>query len=134
MSAAPECFATQFDAAFLPQGLALYRSLLAAYGPKNFRLMCLTLDKAAEKALGALNLAEITALPLARFETEALRAVKPTRSRAEYCWTLTPSIDRRDARLTQRNRGHCASARPNRAPRACRHLYPHRRGVGRLWR
>jgi hypothetical protein len=83
-----EHFVTLFDAAFLPQGLALHRSLQRHAG--DFALWVVCVDEAAHDQLQSLQLPGLRALKLADVETEALRAVKPGRSRSEYCWTLTP--------------------------------------------
>jgi hypothetical protein len=54
-----------------------------------------------------LHLKYVTPLPLATIETEALLKVKSSRSRGEYCWTLTPftpdlifSLDKAIKRIT----------------------------------
>jgi hypothetical protein len=41
--------------------------------------------------LKKLNLQHATIISLEEFENDQLKAVKPTRTRAEYCWTCTPS-------------------------------------------
>jgi hypothetical protein len=83
-----EHFVTLFDGAFLLQGLALHRSLERHAG--GFKLWVICVDEAACDALRRLALPHVRPLPLADVETAALRAVKPSRSRGEYCWTLTP--------------------------------------------
>ena len=83
-----EHFVTLFDASFLPIGLALYRSLEAHARP--FRLWVLAVDADAERYLTQLALPDLTVIPLGEFETPPLLAVKPGRTRAEYCWTMTP--------------------------------------------
>jgi hypothetical protein len=83
-----EHFVTLFDAGFLPQGMALHRSLQRQAG--DFTLWVLCMDDAAHVQLERLQLPGVRLLRLADLETEALRAVKDGRSRAEYCWTLTP--------------------------------------------
>jgi hypothetical protein len=83
-----EHFVTLFDASFLPIGLALYRSLEAHARP--FRLWVLAVDEDAERHLTQLALPDLTVIPLRELETPALLAVKPGRTRAEYCWTMTP--------------------------------------------
>jgi hypothetical protein len=87
-SAACEHFVTLFDASFLPIGLALYSSLKAHAQP--FRLWVLAIDEEVEHHLTHLNLPDLSIIPLREFETPALLAVKPGRTRAEYCWTMTP--------------------------------------------
>lgn len=83
-----EHFVTLFDASFLPIGLALYRSLEAHARP--FRLWVLAVDEDAKRHLTQLALPDLTVIPLRAIETPALLAVKPGRTRAEYCWTVTP--------------------------------------------
>lgn len=83
-----EHFVTLFDASFLPIGLALYGSLKAHARP--FRLWVLAIDDEVERHLGRLELPDLTVIPLREFESPALLAVKPGRTRAEYCWTMTP--------------------------------------------
>lgn len=83
-----EHFVTLFDSLFLPQGLALHRSMQRHI--KDYCLWVLCMDDETYRALSKLNLPNVRLLELKRLETEALLAVKPTRSKAEYCWTLTP--------------------------------------------
>lgn len=83
-----EHFVTLFDDSFLPIGLALYESLVAHAGA--FRLWVVAIDDAVEKHLAQLALPDLTVIPLRTLETPELLAVKPGRTRAEYCWTLTP--------------------------------------------
>jgi hypothetical protein len=89
-SQSTEHFCTLFDSGFLPQGLCLYESLCRHARP--FKLWILCMDEIVEAAFRQLQFPEIEILPLREVETEALRAVKPTRSRGEYCWTLSPFI------------------------------------------
>jgi hypothetical protein len=85
-----EHFVTLFDQAFLAMGLALHRSLQAQVGSGRFMLWMVCMDEEVEASLRQLNLADVTLIPLREIETEALLAVKPGRSRGEYCWTMTP--------------------------------------------
>jgi hypothetical protein len=85
-----EEFVTLFDASFLPIGLALYRSLEAHAKP--FRLWVVAIDDEVERHLTRLALPDLVVIPLRAMETPALLAVKPGRTRAEYCWTLTPFV------------------------------------------
>jgi hypothetical protein len=50
------------------------------------------MDEQVERQLTELALEHVTLIPLRELETPALLAVKPTRSRGEYCWTLTPFV------------------------------------------
>jgi hypothetical protein len=83
-----EHFVTLFDDSFLPIGLALYHSLVAQARP--FKLWVVTIDEEVERHLAHLALPHLLVIPLRSIETPELLAVKPGRSRAEYCWTLTP--------------------------------------------
>ncbi|HEV7998771.1 MAG TPA: hypothetical protein VGP63_02750 [Planctomycetaceae bacterium] len=83
-----EHFVTLFDDSFLPIGLALYQSLVAHARP--FRLWVVAIDAEVERHLGQLALPDLTVIPLASIESPELLAVKAGRTRAEYCWTLTP--------------------------------------------
>lgn len=87
-----EHFVTLFDARFLPQGLALHASLERHAGPYVLWVLCM--DDAAHEALGRLQLPNVRTIRLAEVETPELLAVKPGRSRGEYCWTLTPFTPR----------------------------------------
>jgi len=85
-----EHFCTLFDSKFLPAGLCLHESLLSLGEP--FHLWILCMDESVERQLSALQLAHVSLIPLSSIESNALLAVKPGRSRAEYCWTLTPFL------------------------------------------
>jgi hypothetical protein len=86
-SAAREHFVTLFDASFLPIGLALYQSLVAHAAP--FRLWVVAIDEEVERRLKQLALPDLEVIPLWAIETPELLAVKPGRTRGEYCWTIT---------------------------------------------
>jgi len=83
-----EHYITLFDSGFTPQGLALHASLRRHAG--EFTLWVLCMDEKAKASLDRLNEPTIRTVALAEVETPELLAVKPGRSRAEYCWTLTP--------------------------------------------
>lgn len=85
-----EHYVTLFDSAFLPQGLALYRSLSRM--EPSFRLWAVCVDQSAFETLSALHLNNITPVEISRIETLELNKVKDERTRAEYCWTLTPFV------------------------------------------
>ena len=87
-----EHYVTLFDACFLPQGLCLYFSLVINAG--DFVLWVLCIDQECFDDLQRLNLPRLRLLHLGSLETAELLAVKPFRSRAEYCWTLTPFAPR----------------------------------------
>lgn len=83
-----EHFVTYFDSKFLLIGLCLHASLLKHGQP--FHLWILCMDELVEQNLRRLALPYISLIPLRDAENARLLAVKPTRSRGEYCWTLTP--------------------------------------------
>lgn len=83
-----EHYVTLFDATFLPQGLALHRSLQRHAG--DHVLWVLAMDSQTSEVLTRLELPQVRVIPLPEFESPALAAVRPTRSIAEYCWTITP--------------------------------------------
>lgn len=87
-----EHYVTLFDSLFLPQGLALHRSLERHAGEYTLWVLCMDAD--CHTFLSRLDLPNLRLLELARLETDALRAVKPGRSVGEYCWTLTPFAPR----------------------------------------
>ncbi len=87
-------FCTYFDHHYLPQGLALYHSLLR-HCPEA-RLFVLCLSGAALADLQARRLPGLTAISLADFEAgdTALAAAKGNRNWIEYIFTCTPSFCR----------------------------------------
>lgn len=87
-----EHFVTLFDSLFLPQGLALHMSMERHAG--NYTLWILCVDDEVHEVLFKLNLPNVRLLQLCRLETPELLAVKPNRSKGEYCWTLTPFAPR----------------------------------------
>lgn len=87
-----EHYVTLFDSLFLPQGLALHMSMERHI--KNYTLWILCVDDEAHEVLTNLNLPNVHLLQLSQLETAELLSVKPTRSKGEYCWTLTPFAPR----------------------------------------
>jgi len=83
-----EHFVTLFDYKFLLQGLALHSSLVEHCD--DFVLWVLCLDPHVEFKLRELSLPSIRFLSLDTLETSELAAVCQLRTKAEYCWTLTP--------------------------------------------
>ncbi len=83
-----EHYVTLFDSAFLPQGLALHHSLCQQGGDCLLWVLCL--DPTCLKTLQTLDPPKMRLLDLASLETPELVAVKSGRTKAEYCWTLTP--------------------------------------------
>lgn len=83
-----EHFVTLFDNNFLPIGTCLHASLMKHGQPFHLWIVCM--DELVEQNLRHLALPCVSLIPLADAEDARLLAVKPTRSRGEYCWTLTP--------------------------------------------
>ncbi len=86
-----EHYVTLFDSAFMAQGLALLASLRRHAGP--FTLWVLAMDETVVRLLPQAG-SEIRVIPLAEIETPAHLAVKPGRSKGEWCWTMTSSCFR----------------------------------------
>lgn len=87
-----EHYVTLFDSLFMPQGLALHRSMERHLD--DYTLWVLCMDDETHDALARINLNNVRLLKLSELETPALKAVKPTRTKGEYCWTLTPFTPR----------------------------------------
>lgn len=87
-----EHYVTLFDSMFLPQGLALHMSMERHV--KNYTLWVLCVDNETHEILSKLRLPNLRLLKLDQLETEELKHVKPTRTKGEYCWTLTPFAPR----------------------------------------
>lgn len=83
-----EHFVTLFNSLFLPQGLALHQSMERHV--REYVLWILCVDDETYDVLEKLALPNVRLLKLSDFETPELLAVKPDRTVAEYCWTLTP--------------------------------------------
>jgi hypothetical protein len=58
----------------------------------DFHLYIFAFDDLTNEILLNLNLDKITVVSLREFETTELKKVKKERSKAEYCWTCTPSV------------------------------------------
>lgn len=83
-----EHYVTIFDSLFLPQGLTLHASLARHAG--EFTLWVICMDERAREFLETQADDTLKPIRLADVETPELLAVKAGRTRAEYCWTLTP--------------------------------------------
>ena len=92
-------YCTLFDSNYALQGLALLKSLIKTTG-KDFHLFILALDEEIEEILIDFGLKNdsscFTLLHLYDFErlNPDLLLIKDDRSRAEYCWTITPFLIR----------------------------------------
>lgn len=82
-------FCTLFDSNYFSRGIAMYRSL--ARNCSTFSLYIFAFDDQTLRTLRALALPNVTVVSLGEFEDADLLRVKPVRSKAEYCWTSTPS-------------------------------------------
>lgn len=87
-----EHFVTLFDQVFLPQGLALHMSMQRHI--KDYRLWILCMEDQVFEILAKLDLENVILLKFSELETESLKKVKSSRSRGEYCWTVTPFAPR----------------------------------------
>ena len=86
-----EHYVTIFNSLFLPQGLALYQSMVEKV--QNFNLWILCVDEETYSTLDQRRLPFLKLLKLSEWETPELLEVKD-RSIGEYCWTLTPFAPR----------------------------------------
>jgi hypothetical protein len=87
-----EHYVSLFDSLFLPQGVALHMSMERHV--KDYALWVLCVDDETHEILNKLSLPNLRLLKLSQLETEELKCVKPTRTKGEYCWTLTPFAPR----------------------------------------
>lgn len=83
-------FCTLFDKNYLLKGLALYESL--SRHATDFRLWVLCMDDEVFSVLHALSLEKMCLISLGDFEDDEMRAIRPSRTSGEYCWTCTPSL------------------------------------------
>ncbi|MDT8993089.1 hypothetical protein RQP54_19605 [Curvibacter sp. APW13] len=83
-------FCTLFDSNYLLKGVAMLRTLKQHCPDAYVHVLCM--DGQTREILEQLGLAHVTCLSLPEVEDQALLAVKPDRSVAEYCWTLSPCL------------------------------------------
>lgn len=83
-------FCTLFDSYYLNKGIATYLSLESV--TDDFHLYVMAFDKDCYETLKGFGFKYMTVELVDDFETPELLAVKPTRTRAEYCWTCGSSI------------------------------------------
>lgn len=83
-----EHYVTIFDSHFLPQGLALHRSMEKHL--THYKLWVVCVDDEVSDSLERLKLPNLGTLRLSARESEELLEAKKTRTPGEYCWTLTP--------------------------------------------
>jgi hypothetical protein len=84
-------FCTLLNGRYLPQGLALYRSLEAT-ARSRFVLYVLCMDDFSADMLARMSLPNVRIVRLEDIETEALRTARANRSFGEYCWTCTAPL------------------------------------------
>jgi hypothetical protein len=87
-----EHFVTLFDSLYAPQGLALHMSMDRHV--KNYVLWILCVDDEIYELFLALNFSNVRLLQLSKLETDELLRIKTSRTKGEYCWTLTPFAPR----------------------------------------
>jgi len=87
-----EHYVTLFDSLFLPQGIALHASMERHAGQYTLWILCM--DALAYEVLQRISLPNVRLLCIEQLETNELRRVKAERTKAEYCWTLTPFTPR----------------------------------------
>lgn len=83
-------FCTYFDSYYIHKGIALYSSLKKV--TSNFHLYVMAFDRESYDKLKSIGFDKMTVELFDDFETSELKAVKQTRTKAEYCWTCGPSI------------------------------------------
>lgn len=83
------CFCTLFDSYYLSRGLAMYESLKSRL--PTFQLYVFAFDDLTAQVMTSINDSRITVITQEQFEDDDLKRVKPTRTKAEFCWTSTPS-------------------------------------------
>ena len=83
-----EHYVTLFDSLFLPQGIALHASMQRHI--IKYTLWVLCVDDCTYEMLANLKLPNMRLLQLSKIETAELLSVKTSRSKGEYCWTLSP--------------------------------------------
>lgn len=83
-----EHYVTNFNLNFLPQGLALYKSMERHI--ETFRLWVVCMDEDCFNALQTLNLPNIRPINFISMESVAYKRIRAERTIAEYCWTVKP--------------------------------------------
>ena len=83
-------FCTLFDSYYINKGIALYLSLEKV--TSDFHLYVMAFDKDCYEKLQSCGFKHMTVESSEDFETPELLAVKPSRTKAEYCWTCGPSV------------------------------------------
>jgi hypothetical protein len=68
----------------------MYESLKA--NSSDFHLFIFAFDDLSSEILKRMSLTSATVIPIRDLESPELLAIKETRTKAEYCWTCTPSV------------------------------------------
>ena len=84
-------FATLFNWFYLPQGIALYRSLERTC-KSDFVLYVLCIDEYVATVLAELNFSKLRLVHLKEIENDRLKAAQATRTIGEFCWTCTTPL------------------------------------------
>jgi hypothetical protein len=84
-------YCTLFDSYYLSRGLVMIRSLQAFLHPKD-KVYVFCFDSKTLEVLNTLQLSQVIPISLTELETPELLAVKPSRTKGEYCWTSTPQV------------------------------------------
>lgn len=83
-------FCTLFDSYYIHKGIAMYLSLEKV--TDDFTLYVMAFDNETYEKLESIGFQHMIVERLQDFETPELLSVKPTRNKAEYCWTCSPSV------------------------------------------
>lgn len=83
-------FITLFDSNYLAQGISMTKSLLRT--TPEARVWIVAGDDGVMEALRPWGDPRVRVVPLSDVETPELRSVRPSRTRVEYYWTLTPFL------------------------------------------
>lgn len=83
-------FCTLFDSYYIHKGIATYLSLNRV--SDDFHLYVMAFDRDCYAKLNSLGFDHMTVELVDDFETPDLLEVKPTRNKAEYCWTCGSAI------------------------------------------
>lgn len=81
-----EYYVTLHDAAFMPIGLNLYRSLLQHQSAAHLTVVCM--DTESYGVYQKLRLPNLTAVSPDEWLDERLFAIRESRNRREFCWTM----------------------------------------------
>lgn len=81
-------FITVFDHGFVHHGVTMFDSL-RRWHPQA-RLAVIAMDARCMDILRRLNCPDLVVIPVEQVLDDRLRAVRPQRTRAEFCWTLSP--------------------------------------------